>query len=261
MDDTAAKGDTAARRAPKAGARRSPEQTKGAILLAAQKEFAQQGYSGARIEKIAQFAKCNVRMIYHYFDSKKNLYVAVLENAYEDLRSQEASLKIDIDQPMDGFLKLLRFTFDYFEKNPHFEGILRAENVMRGRFVRRSARVIELGFPLRKIISDLIASGERQGLVRPGLDPVHIYVTIAALSRFHRSSAFSLSAVLDTDITQPEWLKTRWKHAADVLTAYLAPPGVVASTLEPLASVEASAPRKVRKSKAARSAPVEGALG
>jgi len=217
--------DQAAKRAPKTGGRRSTEETRQAILRAAKKEFSQQGYSGARIDKIARIAKCNVRMIYHYFSSKQKLYVAVLEEAYSDLRVREGNLQIDIDNPLDGLLELLRFTFDYFEKNPSFEGILRAENVMRGRFVRRSARVVEMGFPLRKTISDLIASGERQGVLRADLDPVHLYVTIAALSRFHLSSAFSLSAVMGTDMTRAEWRKSRWNHAAEVFRAYLLPPG------------------------------------
>jgi AcrR family transcriptional regulator len=245
--------EQAARRAPKTSGRRSTEVTKRAIQLAAHREFSQQGYSGARIEKIGRIAKCNVRMIYHYFGSKKNLYVAVLEGAYEDLRAREGSLQIDIEKPLEGFMKLLRFTFDYFEKNPEFEGILRAENVMKGKFVRRSSRVIELGFPLRKTISDLIVSGERQGLVRSDLDPAHIYVTIAALSRFHLSSAYTLSAVLDTDITRPEWRKARWNHAAEVFMAYLARPGADLTSWVAMIEKESGA-RAARKSRAAEAA-------
>jgi AcrR family transcriptional regulator len=236
--------DQAAKRTPRTGGRRSTEETKQAIFRAAKKEFSQQGYSGARIDNIARVANCNVRMIYHYFSSKQKLYIAVLEESYSDLRAKEGDLQIDTDRPLDGLLKLLRFTFDYFEKNPSFEGILRAENVMRGRFVQRSARVVEMGFPLRKTISDLIASGERQGVLRADLDPVHLYVTIAALSRFHLSSAFSLSAVMATDMTRAEWRKSRWNHVEEVFRAYLLPPG--ADSRPP----EAETPRRSRAPKA-----------
>jgi AcrR family transcriptional regulator len=214
---------------PKARARRSAERTRKAILSAALKEFSQQGYSGARIDKIAQTAKCNIRMLYHYFGSKKNLYVAVLEGAYDDIRKREAQLRIDLDRPLDGLLELFRFTFDYFEKNPNFEGLLRAENVMHGRFVRRSAHVTETGFPLRKTITDLIASGQAQGVLRADLDPVQLYVTITALSRFHLASAFSLSALLDTDMTRPEWRRARWNHSLELLRTYLTAPSAAAA--------------------------------
>jgi AcrR family transcriptional regulator len=244
--------DQTIKRAPRTGGRRSPEETRQAILRAGKKEFSDQGYSGARIDKIARIANCNVRMIYHYFSSKQKLYIAVLEDAYADLRTQEGQLQIDIEKPIDGLLKLLRFTFDYFEKNPTFEGILRAENVMHGRFVRRSARVVEMGFPLRKTIADLIASGERQGVLRADLDPVHLYVTIAALSRFHLSSAFSLSAVMATDMTRAEWRKARWNHVAAVFRAYLLPPGADAAEPEaaPQKAPVVRAPRKPRAPKA-----------
>ncbi|PXA80047.1 TetR family transcriptional regulator, partial [Caulobacter sp. D4A] len=112
-------------------------------MSAALKEFSQAGFAGARIERIVKAAKCNIRMLYHYFGDKKGLYVAVLESAYEDLRNREAELKIDFDKPMAGFLELQRFTFEYFEKNPKFEGLLRNENLLQGRFVAQSRKVTE----------------------------------------------------------------------------------------------------------------------
>jgi AcrR family transcriptional regulator len=209
---------------PAPGRKRDAERTRRQIMAAALKEFAQQGYSGARIDKIAQSAKCNIRMLYHYFGSKKNLYVAVLEAAYADIRGKEAKLKIDLDQPLDGLLELLRFTFHYFEKNPQFEGLLRTENMMHGKFVRHSTHVTESGFSLRKTIAELIANGQNQGAFRSDLDPVQVYVTITALSRFHLANAFSLSALLDTDMTRPEWRQARWNHSVELMKAYLAPP-------------------------------------
>jgi len=209
--------------APAAAAprRRNPERTRKAILTAALKEFSHAGYAGARIEKIVKAAKCNIRMLYHYFGDKKGLYLAVLESAYVDLRAKEAELKIDVDKPLDGLLDLLRFTFVYFEKNPRFDGLLRAENMIQGKFVSQSRMVTETAFPLRRTIEALIASGRAQGLFRDGLDPIQLYVTIAALSRFHLGAGYSLSVTLDTDMSKPDWRQARLKHAEDMLAAYL----------------------------------------
>jgi AcrR family transcriptional regulator len=41
-------------------------------------EFAEHGFSGARINRIAEAAKSNKQLIYHYFDSKDGIYAAVL---------------------------------------------------------------------------------------------------------------------------------------------------------------------------------------
>jgi len=190
-------------------------------MKAALKEFALNGFSGARIDRIAAAAKCNIRMLYHYFGNKEGLYVAVLEAAYADLRRQEAALKIDVDQPLEGMLELLRFTYLYFQNNPMFEGLLRAENIMRGRFVLRSKPVPEAAFSLKKTIADLIASGREKGIFRDNLDPVNLYVTMTALSRFHLANAYTMSAVLGVDLQGKEWRRQRLDHCVEVFRAYL----------------------------------------
>jgi AcrR family transcriptional regulator len=201
--------------------KRDSERTRAALMKAALKEFAQHGFSGGRIDRIAKAAKCNIRMLYHYFGDKKGLYVAVLEAAYADLRQKEAALKIDVDQPLEGMLELMRFTYLYFQNNPMFEGLLRAENMMQGKFVLRSKPVPEGAFSLKKTIADLIASGQAKGLFRDNLDPVHVYVSITALSRFHLANAYSMSAVLGADLRDKEWRKQRLEHALAMLRAYL----------------------------------------
>ncbi len=50
---------------------------KEAILDAARGEFADLGYSGARVERIAAAAGANKQLIFHYFGSKDGLYAAV----------------------------------------------------------------------------------------------------------------------------------------------------------------------------------------
>lgn len=210
---------------PEPRRKRDAERTKASLLAAALKEFSQQGYSGARIDKIATRARCNIRMLYHYFGSKKSLYLAVLESAYDNILQQEAKVRIDYDRPLDGVLALLKFVYDYFEKHPEFEGLLRTENMMQGKFVLRSQHVTQAAFPLRQVMTDLIASGERAGVFRKGLDPVQVYVTILSVSRFHLANAYSLSALLGADLTRPEWRKARFRHASDLLIAYLTPTG------------------------------------
>jgi hypothetical protein len=92
---------------------------------------------------------------------------------------------------------------------------------MQGKFISRSRPVAEAAFSLKKTIGDLIASGQDKGLFRDDLDAVQVYVTITALSRFHLANAFSMSAVLETDLRDKEWRKLRLRHALDLLEAYL----------------------------------------
>lgn len=52
----------------------------GKILKAAELEFAEHGYKGASINKIAQRANLPKANIHYYFGSKQELYIKVLEN-------------------------------------------------------------------------------------------------------------------------------------------------------------------------------------
>jgi len=204
--------------------KRDAERTRSALLKSGLKEFSQNGFLGTRMEKVAKGAKCNIRMLYHYFGDKKGLYVAVLEAAYADLRQEEARIQIDLDRPLEGMLELAKFTFLYFQNNPLFEGLLRAENMMQGKFVSKLRPVPEGGFALKKTLRDLIESGQAKGLFRPDIDPVHIYVTMTALSRFHLANAHTMSAVLETDLRGKTWREQRLQHTLDVITSYLVKP-------------------------------------
>jgi AcrR family transcriptional regulator len=75
---------------------RDAEATQRRILEAAKKEFAKKGLGGARVDVIAERARANKRMIYHYFESKENLFQHVLEDAYVDIRTAEQKLALDI---------------------------------------------------------------------------------------------------------------------------------------------------------------------
>ena len=67
------------RRAPAdAERRRDPERTRERILAAALDEFAERGYSGARVNRIAGKAGVNAQLISYYFDGKAGLHRELL---------------------------------------------------------------------------------------------------------------------------------------------------------------------------------------
>jgi hypothetical protein len=118
-------------------------------------------------------------------------------------------------------LELMKFTYLYFQNNPLFEGLLRAENIMQGRFVRQSKPVPEGAFPLKKMLGDMIASGQRQGVFRNDLDLAHVYVSMTALSRFHLANAYSMSTVLGVNLQNKSWLEQHLHHCLEMFRAYL----------------------------------------
>src|SRR5215475_4958492 len=67
------------------GTRGEPEVTRGAILDAALREFAEKGMAGARTDAIAHGAGVNKALLYYYFGDKEQLYGAVLEGVFAEL--------------------------------------------------------------------------------------------------------------------------------------------------------------------------------
>ncbi len=59
-------------------ARASPDR----ILNAAALEFAERGFAGARVDRIARRARVNKAMLYYYFGSKQALYRALLRRMF-----------------------------------------------------------------------------------------------------------------------------------------------------------------------------------
>ncbi|MCZ6855244.1 MAG: TetR/AcrR family transcriptional regulator [Gammaproteobacteria bacterium] len=87
---------------------RDRQKTRMRILDAASKEFARLGFAGARIDEVAQVAKVNKRMIYHYFQSKNGLYTAVLDSRLGD-QGLEGDATTVLDALHGGFdLEVLR---------------------------------------------------------------------------------------------------------------------------------------------------------
>src|SRR3954452_11610301 len=115
--DMVAVGETTKPVAPGA-ITRDPERTRAAILDAATAEFTANGLNGARVDAIAQRARVNKRMIYHYFSGKEGLYLAVLEEAYRSFRVAELELHLTVHYPSDGMRELVLFTWRYFLAHP-----------------------------------------------------------------------------------------------------------------------------------------------
>ena len=60
----------------------------------------------------------NKRMLYYYFGSKEDLYLAVLERAYGAMRQTERELNLTNLEPLEAIKTLVEFKFDYCQKHP-----------------------------------------------------------------------------------------------------------------------------------------------
>ncbi len=71
------------------------EATRAALMAVARKHFARDGYSKAEIGRIAADARVTTGAVYHHFNNKKDLFVAVAENLEAELLATAASVASD----------------------------------------------------------------------------------------------------------------------------------------------------------------------
>ena len=196
---------------------RDPERTRGRILDAATAEFARFGLGGARVDRIAQRAGANKRMLYYYFGSKEALFLAALEASYARIRNAERALDLEHSDPREALRRLVTFTWQYFLRNPEFMNLLNSENLHKGRHVRRSERVREMHSPLVETLRGILRRGVQAGLFRGGLDPVQLYISIAGEGYFYLSNRYTLSRIFKRDLMAPRALAERARHNADMI--------------------------------------------
>jgi len=160
-------------------------------------------------------------MLYHYFGGKAGLYIAVLEHVLGELRSEELKLDFNHVGPLEGILMLFDFIDEHFGKHPELIHLLSGENLLRGKFLKQSKNAPVVSSPVIELIEKLLERGEREGVFRSGIHPLHLYVMMVALSYFHRSNAHTLSAIFEVDMTSAAWQQVHHADASTMVERFL----------------------------------------
>ena len=206
---------------PVAPRRRNAERTKAEILAAATREFVERGLNGARVDNIAARTRTNKRMIYYYFKSKERLYVAVLENAYRKIREAEKQLKLDDLPPGEAIRCLVEFTFDYHWNNPQLAKLVVVENIHKGKYLSRSGSISSFNLSIVDAIAKVLRRGVEEGVLRAGIDPVELHMTISALSLFHVTNRHTFGTVFRRDMVSNEAAAHRKKELVNIISRYV----------------------------------------
>lgn len=195
--------------------------SRAAILLGARDEFASHGLAGARMDRIAERAGLNKRLIYYYFGSKDELFLAVLENVYADIRTAEQRLHLLDMQPTEAVRRLTEFTWRYHLEHPEFITLLNSANLHQARHLQHSSRVQEMNSPVIQTLGEVLERGRKSGEFRGGVDPVQLYISIAGLAYFYLCNNHTLSAIFGRDLMSPKAHAERLSHMSDVILGYV----------------------------------------
>jgi len=200
---------------------RDPEGMRLRILEAAKQEFSAHGLAGARVDRIAAKAGANKRMLYYHVGNKDDLYLAVLEGAYDKIRSEERGLDLEHLAPPEAIKRLIDFTWGYFLRNPEFLSLLQTENLARAKHLKRSTKVKSMHSPFVEMIRTVVRRGVESGDFQVAVDPVQLYISIAGLCFFYLSNSATLSVIFGRDLLAKDAKDERLAHMVGLVLAAL----------------------------------------
>ena len=200
---------------------RDPERTREEILDVALSEFARNGYAGARVDEIAARTRTTKRMLYYYFGSKEQLYIAVLERAYATARDAERQLDVDHLDPVSAIRTLAELTFDHHESHQDFISLVAIENIHRAEFISRSPALAELSTPAVAVIARILDRGRASGVFPRPVEAIDVHMMISAFCFFRVSNRHTFGALFGVDMLDPARRGQYRRMVGDMVVSYL----------------------------------------
>lgn len=157
----------------------APEQ---AVAVAVE-QFAEHGYTDAKLEQIAKQSGMSKRMIHYHFGDKMGLYLQALAAAMQRLHPDPEDMELDSTVPVEGVRKLVDAIYLQFSQHPEAVRMILLENIHRSADLQEfSAVPDEASITLH--LDKLLMLGQDAGAFRPGISAYDVFVLIAAVSCF-----------------------------------------------------------------------------
>jgi len=106
--------------------------------------------------------------------------------------------------------------------------LLNTENLARARHLKRSTKVKSMHSPFVEMIRTVVRRGVESGDFPVAVDPVQLYISIAALCFFYLSNSATLSVIFGRDLLSKEAKDERLDHMVALVLAALTGKSVAA---------------------------------
>jgi AcrR family transcriptional regulator len=200
---------------------KAPAANRARIVRAAIDEFAARGFKGASMDAIAARTATTRALINYHFGGKEQIYLAVLEHVYSEIRQAEGLLDLDHLDPVAAIRRIVEFTFTYYLEHEGFVRLVVAENQARGRHFRKSKTMRTLNRPIIETLRRVIARGQADGSFRADAKAVDVHMAIAALGLFNVTNQYTFGAIFQRDMGAKGDVRRRRELVAEIVLGYL----------------------------------------
>ena len=178
---------------------RDPERTRGRILSAALKEFAANGFTGARVDAIAERAAINKRMLYHYFGNKEHLFRAVLRLKMSQRQAWAETLSGEAAESLTFWFEAACKDTDWV-RLLEWEALQETNRKLIDEKNRRAATARGL---------ERIRQRQARGQIAADLDPRQVMLTLRSLTMFPAAFPQLTRLIMGRPVSDPRFQKKR----------------------------------------------------
>ncbi|HEY7409004.1 MAG TPA: TetR/AcrR family transcriptional regulator [Gemmatimonadaceae bacterium] len=200
----------------------APLTSRDAILDAAIRCFAAQGFSATTIKDLAAEADVNSALLYYYFADKETLYRETLRHVAQRL-SDSAGRRLDDDvAPDEAIRRFVEQQAEFLIANPHVPRLLLREMLEHtGRHAETA--IVSLIGGVFTTLCDVIRRGQAEGLFRDDADPTYAAISTVSLVAYFVIARPVVGVALGDGLTGPTDARTReyGRHAAEFALAAL----------------------------------------
>lgn len=155
------------------------------ILEAAMAVFAEEGYSGARVDEIARRAGLNKAMIYYRIGDKKTLYTEVIHSLFGEIGSAIQGNIPENTEPEEKLKAYIRGLTKTIAEHPFLPGIMMRELASGGGNI--SEVVAEDFAEILAVPGNILFEGVKKGTFIE-INPMIIHMMIVGFMMFFRTT-------------------------------------------------------------------------
>ena len=199
-----------------------------AILDAAERLFAKQGFAATTIKQIGAEAGLNSALLYYYFSDKEALYHAVLARLISGLAAEGVRLMREVPDPASAIRALVTGQVEMLLARPQLPQLMVRELVDH-QAMHAQGLITEHMAGLFSAVCETIRAGQRAGTFRVGLEPRYAAVSTISQVVYFFVARPAVGLLMGTGKPGPlpdDTMREFGRHAAEfALAALMAPAG------------------------------------
>jgi AcrR family transcriptional regulator len=203
-----------------------PPDSRTAILDAAQRLFAAQGFAATTIKQIGTEAGVNSALLYYYFADKESVYREVLGRLVSSLVAAGLQAFERSHSPAEAVRALVIAQTTFFAANPDMPRLIARELIDHGA-AHATEHFTRIAANLFTRLCETIREGQRDGAFRGDLDPQFAAISTVAQVVYFNLARPAVGILLGHGPggVPPETVRAYGAHAADFALAALTSTG------------------------------------